>query len=370
MTKTRFDQRSLPAPGRLSLTRRARLAAAVLGTLFAAGAIADPIDVPNGDFSDPANDGSIGGLLGANIVDQPIGDGPWHGSAYGILGLLAQPTLTIDSEAQEATISGLLGINVAGLINNGGEFRQQLTQTYQNGLFYVLRAEIDTGPDLTLGLLAEANVGIRLLANNVELASSTTADPELVTLGGAGATDEVRLGYWADIAASGPIQVSLFNMPQNLITVSLLESVTFSNVRLEGRDVGPPTGIDPVDDDDGPNETPINTPYPGEFSIIVRDEEGDGVPGFSVIISAPEEGASADLSSPTSEDPPGRVIEAVTDVDGLVTFDAVANDIAGCFRVTIQPLDPEVQVSAATFYFRNVSDDPTQSSIFCNSFER
>lgn len=359
--RTRFSPRPL---------RRARAAAAVIGGLLATTALADPIPVPNGDFSDPANDGTIGGLIGPNIVNQPIGEGPWHGTANGILGLLAQPTLTIDSEAQAATISGLLGINVAGLINNGGEFRQQLSENYQNGLFYVLRAEVDTGPDLTLGLLAEANVGIRLLANNVELVSSTTADPTLVTLGGAGATEEIRLGYWADIAASGPIQVSLFNMPQNLLTASLLETVTFSNVRLEGRDVGPPAGIDPIDDDDDPNETPINTPYPGEYSIIVRDDEGDGIPGFSVIISAPLEGASADLSSPTSDDPPGRVIEAVSDIDGVVSFDAVANEIAGCFRVTIQPSDPEVSISNATFYFRNISDDPTQSSIFCNSFER
>lgn len=370
MTKTHMDEKRVPGTGRRSLGRRARLAGAVLGTLFAAGAIADPISVPNGDFSDPANDGTIGGLIGTNIVNQPIGAGPWRGSAYGILGLLAQPTLTIDSEAQEATISGLLGINVAGLINNGGEFRQQLPDTYQTGLFYVLRANIETGPAVNLGLLAEANVGIRLLANNVELASSTTADPELVTLGGPGNEDEVRLGYWADIAASGPIQVSLFNMPENLLTASLLESVTFSNVRLEGRDVGPPAGIDPIDDDDDPNEAPINTPYPGEYSIIVRDDEGDGIPGFSVVISSPEEGASADLTSPTSEDPPGRIIEAVTDVDGLVTFNATANGIAGCFRVTIQPLDPEVDISQATFYFRNVSNDPGQSSIFCNGFER
>jgi hypothetical protein len=362
--------RSERATGRRQV---ARYGLAALGLVAALGASADPIAIPNGDFSDPANDGSIGGLIGVDINNVPIGAGPWHGSAYGILGLLAQPTLTIDSATLSGTISGLLGIDVAGLLNNGGSFRQELSQNYTTGMFYVLRASITTSVPLSLPVLAGANTGIGFMANNVELESSTTAAPSMTDLQiGEGGSGRVSFGYWADIAASGPIGIRLFNEPQDLLTASLLGTVSFANVTLEERDVGDATdidvGIDPGPD--GPDEAPIGQPYAGEFIAIIRDAEGDGVPGFEVVISAPEEGASADLSSPTSVDPPGRTIIAVSDVDGIVSFDAVANELAGCFQVTVNPLDPELSVTQAVFYMRNISGDLNQNSIFCNSFEQ
>lgn len=355
--------------------RFARRVLCAVAAMAAFGANADVIQVPNGDFSDPANDGTIGGLIGANINNAPIGAGPWHGSAYGILGLLAQPTLTIDSASHSAAISGLLGINVAGLLNNGGSFRQVLSDTYQMDMFYILSADVSTGSVLDLDLLANANVGIGFTANNVNVASSTTTDPILLDINLVeGNTWRLRFGFYADIAAAGPIGVRLFNEPQGLATLSLLGSINFGNVEMEWRDIGDPTdidiGIDPGSE--GPEEAPIGQPYEGEFSATVRDAEGDGVPGFEVMIWAPisEEGASADLSSPSSNDPPGRTITAISDVDGVVRFNARANEIAGCFQVTVEPNDPNLAVSQGVFHLRNISDDPGQNSIFCNSFEQ
>ncbi len=335
------------------------------------GASADMIDVPNGDFTDPANDGSIGGLIGGSLNNVLIGNGPWRGSAYGILGLLAQPTLTIDSASQSATMSGLLGINVGGLLNNGGSFRQELGSNYAMDMFYVLSADVSTGSVLNLDLLANANVGIGFTANNVNVASSTTNDPTLLDIQLIeGNTWRLRFGFFADIAASGPIGIRLFNEPQGLATLSLLGAVTFGNVEVEERDVGDPVDVEVMPRPGGPAEVAVGLPYEGEFVAIIRDAEGDGVPGYDVTISSPLEGASADLSSPTSNDPPGRVISAISDVDGMVRFNARANEIAGCFRVVVAPIDPEASVTGGVFYLRNLSDDPGQNSIFCNSFEQ
>lgn len=338
--------------------------------LLAPLAWAAPITVPNGDFSDPDNDGQIGGLLGTNIVNQPIGSGPWHGTSLGVAGLLARPVLSIDSASQSATISGLLGINLAGLLNNAGYFQQQLSESYQFGRFYILSADIDAGTALTLGLLDDVNVGIGLTAGGNLIAASTLADPQLIELDlVSDDTYRLRFGHVADIAASGFIGLRLFNQPTGLLTASLFESVTFANVELEGRDIGPPTAI-VVDSGDDPNQAETGQPFPGQFIIIIEDDDGDGVPGFAVRISAPLDGASADVDSPTSSDPPGPVIIATTDLDGIATFNATANEIAGCYRILVEPLDPKMEMEPAVFYMRNWSDDPSQNSIFCNGFEQ
>ena len=56
-----------------------------------------PIGIANGNFSDPANNGSIGGGLVGGSGSATIGSGPWSGSYAGALGLLAPPLLTIAS---------------------------------------------------------------------------------------------------------------------------------------------------------------------------------------------------------------------------------------------------------------------------------
>lgn len=335
-------------------------------------AMASPIDVPNGDFSDPANNGSIGGLLGPNLNNQPIGSGPWLGTSLGVLGLLARPVLTVDSNSQTATISGLLGVNLVGLLNNGGWFSQQLSENYEAGRFYILSADLAAGGVLDLGLLTDTNVGIGLTSGGTEVATSTTADPALLSLGLlSGNQYRLRFGWFADASASGPIGIRLFNRPVGLLQASLLSNTVFSNVGLEGRDIGQVTRVTILPGDLGDGETGVGQPFPGNFIAIVEDEDGDGVPGFEVTISAPEgdDTASADLSSPSSDDPPGRVITATTDIDGIVTFDASANQVAGCFRVQVTSADPELTIESGVFHFRNVSDDPAQDSIYCNGFQ-
>lgn len=352
-----------------TLSRRGLLSLAI-GSLFVGAVLADPISVPNGDFSDPGNNGSIGGLIGPNIVNQMIGtSGPWHGTALGIAGLLAQPTLTISNISQTATIGGLLGINLAGLLNNGGYFQQQLSTTYQFGRLYILSANVNAGVPLNLDLLGTNNVGIGLAANGNVVASSTTTDPTLLHLDLLDGNDyRIRFGYVADIAASGFIQLRLFNQPSGLLTANLLESISFSSVQLEGRDIGPPAVIT-VDSGDDPNDSEVGTPFDGDFMIIIEDEDGDGVPAFAVRISAPTEGASAMLSSPSSNDPPGPIIVASTDLDGIVYFNAQANDVAGCYRILVEPMDPKMEMEPGVFYMRNWSNDPSQDSVYCNGFQ-
>ncbi len=354
--------------GRSSLLRKPWLLLAAL--LVGSTAMASPIDVPNGDFSDPANDGSVGGLLGPNINNQPIGSGPWLGTSLGVLGILARPVLTVDSTTQTATISGLLGINVAGLLNNGGWFSQQLAENYETGRFYILSADIGAGGVLDLGLLTDTNVGIGLTSGGAEVATSTTADPALLSLGLLGGDRyRLRFGWFADATAGGPIGIRLFNRPLGVLQANLLSSTVFGNVELEGRDIGPATRVNILPGDAGGNETGVGQAFPGSFIAIVEDEDGDGVPGFEVTIAAPLDGASADLTSPSSGDPPGRVITAVTDLDGVVSFDATANEIAGCYRVVITAADPGLTIESGVFHFRNVSDDPAQDSIYCNGFQ-
>lgn len=353
--------------------RRCRgLATIVFATagLVAQALAQGPVAIPNNDFSDPANAGSIGGLIGPDIVNQPIGSGPWQGNAAGVLGLLARPTLAIDATQQRATISGLLGINLAGLLNNRGSLAQVLGESWQFGRLYILSAEIDVGAPLNLGLLSGTNTGIGLTAGGNTVAASTTSAPGLLDLALLGDTRyRLRFGYVADIAASGFIGVKLFSEPQGLLTANLFPSVAFSgSVELEGRDVGPAAEI-VVDTYSGDLQAQVGQPIGTPIIAIVRDGDGDGVPGLMVRISAPLAGASADVSAPTSSDPPGRVITARSDLDGLVVFFATANEIAGCYRILVEPVDAGLGLTPAVFHLRNRSDDPAQDSVYCNGYQ-
>ncbi len=354
---------------RFRLLRKPWLLLAAL--LVGSSAMAASVEVPNGDFSDPANNGSIGGLLGPNLNNQPIGTGPWLGTSFGILGILARPMLTVDSTNQNATIGGILA-NVGGLLNTGGWFSQQLAVNFQPGRFYVMSADVSAGGLLNLGLLTDTNVGIGLTSGSTLVAASTTAAPELLDLRLIETNAyRLRFGWFADAGASGAIGLRLFNRPQGLLQADLLGTTVFGNVELEGRDIGPVTRVTILPGTVGDTETGVGQRFPGQFIAIVEDEDGDGVPNYEVTIAAPEgdDSASADLSSPSSDDPPGRTITAKTDIDGVVTFDATANMVAGCFQVHVGASDPELTVESGVFHFRNVSDDPAQDSIYCNGFQ-
>jgi hypothetical protein len=333
--------------------------------LGAAALAAEPIAVPNGDFSVVANSGTVGGgALGGVGSNQLIGLGPWTGTYHGILGLLAPPTLTIDAGAQTATINGLAGMNVAGLLNNGGYFAQSLPTSYEFGRFYVLSAEVDVGSALSLQLLSDSKVGIALRSGDAVLASSTGATPELVQLMPLAATNyQLRFGHLADVAAVGPIGVQLFNEPTGLLTLDLLGSVTFRNVALEVRDIGAASAIEVLTTGDL-LQAPVGEPFSGTIVALVRDEDGDGVPGHLVTFTAPTEGASAILTSSTGGT--GPVVTAVTDLDGLAVVSAQANAEAGCYRVMAEGVGlPEL----AVFHLRNYSHEPGVDSVYCNGFQ-
>lgn len=346
------------------LAASAALALAVAGSM----AMAAEVDVPNGDFSDPGNDGSIGGLIGS-YLDLPIGSGPWHGTSVGILGLLIGPTVSVDADAQVGRISGVLGANVAGLLNSYGWLSQALSESWQGGDLYILNADINVGRPLSLGLLGDSNVGLAFTSGATVIASTTTADPRLLALDLLAAdTYRLRLGHIAGAGVSGPIGIRLFNQPEGLLTADLLPNATFSNVSVEWRDIGPVATITPINTGDQ-LQPGVGEPVGEPIIALIQDGDGNGIPGVAVTISSPLTGASADLEAPTSDDPPGRVITAVSDLDGYVTFYATANEIGGCYRVIVQPVDESLGIEPAVFHFRNVSDDPGQDSVYCNGFQ-
>lgn len=343
---------------------RASLALVLLAASMAASG--SPIPVGNGDFSNPANAGTVGGgALGGSGSNVVIGLGPWTGTFAGAIGLLAPPTLTIDPAQPAATISGLLGINVAGVVNNQGWFAQSLGTNYVQGRFYVLSAEVFTGSALDLSLLADADVGIAMTAGGNVLAASTSAAPSLVELSPLGSNRyQLRLGYTADAAATGAIGLRLFNQPQGLLTANLLPSISFGDVELDGRDVGAAANIE-VGTTGNLLQAQVGQPFGEPIIAIVRDAEGDGVPGFQVTFTAPAAGASATLTSPTGGS--GLVVTAVTDLYGIAVVYAVANQQAGCYRVTAEASGGALD--QAVFHLRNFSDDPGQDSVYCNGFQ-
>lgn len=344
-----------------------RIGAAILSILFSAAVCAAPLEVPNGDFSDSANDGTVGGgLIGASGMNVDIGDGPWLGTFNGILALLAPPELTVDSSTQTATLTGLAG-GLVGLnaLSNGGYFSQTLPSTYQLGRLYILSADLNVGEPIGLDLLGTTNTGIALTSGGSVIASSSTSAPGLVDLALlTGDTYRLRFGHVAGLEAIGNIGVRLFNQPQGLLTLDLLQSVSFSNISMEEREIGPPEDISVVTMGDL-LQTPVNEPFGEPIIALVVDNDGDGVPGITVTFTAPDEGASAMLDSPTGGT--GPEVTAVTDLDGLATVYATANDQAGCYRVMAESQIGDLD--QAMFHLRNYSDDPSQDSIYCNGYQ-
>lgn len=80
------------------------------------------IVIGNGDFSNAANNGTIGGVVAGGSGSATIGAGPWSGAYSGALGALLPPQLVIGSG--KAQVSGLLGINIGGIVNNNARFLQ------------------------------------------------------------------------------------------------------------------------------------------------------------------------------------------------------------------------------------------------------
>jgi hypothetical protein len=323
-------------------TRRPlRFVAALAALAFAATAMAAPITVPNGDFSSSANDGQVGGGVLGGSGSTTIGSGPWSGTYIGVANLLAPPVLTISPGS--ATISGLAGVGALGILNNSGFFSQTLTNSYQANKRYVLNATVDAGTPLSVGVLSSAQAGIALTRGATEIASTRNATSLQLTLLG-GTRYKLTLVYQTGALASGHVGVKLYSAPQNLLTGSLLSSVSFSDVTLHGGPIGaPPASIGPASGT--PQTAVINTAFSSPLVIAVLNSEGDGVPGVTVTFAAPSSGASAVLSATT----------VVTDDNGLAQVTGVANGIPGNYSITATVAG----LPAASFALTNVAPSGT-----------
>ncbi len=183
------------------------------------------------------NNGTVGGLLGSGTNLQIGTAGPWQGTYFGILGVIPGPTLTIGSN--QATISGIVGANIGGLLDNGGDFTTTLTNAgsgpafaYAANTAYTLTANVSAGTVLALNVLAADGVGIALTSGGSIIASTATA-PSLLTLL-SGNTYTLSLQYTTPSSGgpAGAIGIELYDLPSNLATANLLGSATFSNVTL------------------------------------------------------------------------------------------------------------------------------------------
>lgn len=294
----------------------------VVAFAFCSAALhATTIPVPNGDFSAVNNQGQIGGgLLGASGTDVPIGSGPWQGTYYGVLGLLAPPQLTIANG--EGTIGGIAGVNVLGLLANGGFFTQTLPVSYTPGMRYTLSAHVDTGSVIDLSLLNTGNVGLALAQGGEVLTSTVTAAQSLIDLVPVGGTEyDLTLRFDATDLDDGDIDVQLLGIPGNLVSLNLASTVVYDDVTLDV-DVTPISGS--VSAEGGASQsTTVATAFAEPLAVQVLDLNGAPVMNAVVSFSVPDNGAGATLSSTT----------AMTDANGVASVTATANTTAGSYVV-------------------------------------
>lgn len=345
MKNMRFAKTKLTHTSRW--TQRPRLRAALLalalgGTALSAEAATIPI--PNGDFSVVTNFGTIGGgLIGASATDVPIGTGPWLGSYFGVLGLLAPPQLTIS--AAGAAVSGIAGINILGILDNGGSFEQQLAAPYLASRRYTLSARVDAGAVLDLAVLGQSNVGLGLGDETSILASTATAPPQLIHLTPLGGTEYLlSLAYETTDTVAGDVSVHLLAEPQALIGVGLLSHVTYRNVTLDASLIDPSAGS-VVGVEGTIQQAVVAQPFALPLSVRVTDVDGDGVSGVAVTFTAPASGASAILDA----------TNVSTDSNGYATIHATASTVAGSYTVAASVSGVP---TPATFSFTNLAGAP------------
>ena len=311
---------SIAATRSFSTHRTARallFAAAWVG--MSAVASASPIAIPNADFSDAGNNGSVGGGLIGSSGTEPIGAGPWQGTYAGVLGLLAPPTLTIATG--KATISGLGVVSIG--INNRGDFDQVLAAPFVPSKHYVLTADVDVGnTSLGLDVLASGNVGLAL-AEGATIVASTQSSPHVAITGHTGHLYHVALGFDSTNADSGSIGVRLFANPNGIASANLLAQATFHNARLTEASIpaAAPSTLSPASGT--PQGAAINNPFSAPLVVCVNDAEGNPLEGVTVNFAVPDSGASATLSSNT----------AITDVGGCAQVTATANGTEGGYQI-------------------------------------
>jgi len=319
-------ERSIPipttGPSSAPAARRGRVLRS-FGTALLLGLCAQvqagPIAVPNGDFSNPANFGTVGGGLIGGSGSAPIGTGPWNGAWYGVAGLLAPPSLTI--EQGKASVGGLAGVNVLGLVNNGGSFQQALATPWQANRHYTLSADVTPSGLLDLGLLHSGNVGLALAAGSGRVASTATSSSVTLDLLG-GSTYRLKLEYDTGPTVSGNIGIHLFTEPSGLLSASLLSSIAFSNVTLSSHMLNQvPTSLVAVDA--SPRSATVGAPVTPPLAIQVLDAEGDPIEGVTVTFTVPSSGPSATVAPNP----------ATTDESGVAQVTTTANTIAGSYQI-------------------------------------
>ncbi|WP_423927125.1 Ig-like domain-containing protein [Dokdonella sp.] len=295
---------------------------AVVGMASAAVQPAASVNVPNGDFSDSNNEGSIGGGVAGGSGAAQIGSGPWSGTYSGIATLLAPPTLSIGSG--RAQIGGLLGVSVGGIFNNEGRIRQDTGIAWQPNRRYALQADIDVGAVLAVNVLTSGNAGIALATGNSKasrLASSTAGSATISLL--SGTTYRVSLEYQTGASVSGTIFVHLFGEPTGLVTANLFSTIGFDNVGLDTYLLTQvPNSIVPANP--GPYSAVVSQVVSPSIGISVKDALGDPIPGVSVSFDVPATGASATVVPNP----------AVTDANGIAQVVTTANTVAGAYQIT------------------------------------
>ena len=307
-----------------------------LGFVFATGALATtaathaPLSVPNANFSDSANTGSVGGDLLGGSGSAVIGSGPWSGAYAGVLSVLAQPTLSIGGG--DAQVSGLLGVDVGGILNNSGYFFQDTGTPWIANRRYTLTADIDAGGILDVNVLNSGNVGIALATGSTpatRVASSNAGGGVLTLLGGT--SYRLSIEFVTGGTVSGNIWPQLYAEPSGLLTANLLGSVSFDNVVLTTHLLTQvPASLVPASP--GPYNAVLGGVVVPAPSVLVLDALGDPIAGVSVNFSAPGSGASASIAPNP----------AVTDANGVAVVVATANSELGSYQIqaTVSGVSP------------------------------
>lgn len=300
------------------------VALALFGLAQASSVTPDAVlSIPNGDFSNGANTGSVGGGVLGGSGTGPIGTGPWSGTYQGALGLLAPPVLSINGG--KATISSLLGVAGLGIINNNGRFHQDTGIALIPNRRYTVSADIDAGATLGLGVLTTGNAGIALgtgTSTSSRIASSATlglASLDLIQ----GTTYRVSVSYETGNTVSGNLFIHLFSEPVGLLTANLQGSMSYDNIDVSTHLLTQaPSAL--VAGNPGPYTAIVGQATTPALSIRVLDALGDPVPGVSVTFTTPSGGASASVV-------PNPV---VTGADGLANVVTTANTLPGTYTVS------------------------------------
>ncbi len=289
----------------------------LLALAAAATATAAPVTVPNGDFSDPANNGSIN-----TATTAPLGTGPWAATAVGVVGLLP-PTVAIGNGV--ASIQGLLSINVAGLLNNSGRLHVDTGTAWTANQRYVITVDVDANTVLGVGALTSGNIGVALATGTSpasRVASSASGSPVTLSLL-SGSRYRITLTHETGASVSGTVFVHLFSEPSGVISANLLTAVTFDNVALSTQLLTQvPAGL--VPGNPGPYSAVPGGPVTPSIAVTVVDALGDPIPGVQVTFTAPSTGASATVTPNP----------ALTDTSGTATVTAIANTFLGTYTIT------------------------------------